>query len=153
MNLDRLLRRVNELSLFGRIGSRPDDAEQSIASWDEWPGPEDLSVSEIHNHQQELLDANLPRELSTTWSSALSSIVELSSKIIPYDKSGDIWNGPNMAAWHAAWTFSLEELLISQGVSLPPELIAQIYWFERGHWPMAWIETRSMAERNGYLIF
>jgi hypothetical protein len=153
MNIKRLLDRAQKSQLFRSIGDSPENGCSVISSWEEWPGPEDPLVSEIHYGQQAIKDKIFSVEQETEWNEALALVVGVASKNLPYDPSEDSWYAPNVAVWQAAWVFCLEELYQSNSIPVPNELVAQIYWFEKGHWPCALLSLDSIANPKGYLVY
>ena len=154
MNLDRLARKINTIQLFSKLGSAIDDcAIARITSWEDWTGPEDLLVEQIALRQQALHDLVVPIEATDQWNQALRLVATACSTLVPYHEGADAWYAPNIAAWSLAWTFSLEEAHLASDVAVPAELDAQLFWYERGHWPCALVSKLSGETPAGYIVF
>jgi hypothetical protein len=154
MNLERLANRIRAIKLFSSLGVDIDDAVVvRIRSWNEWVGPEDPLGLQIGMRQQTLHDAIVVKSDEQLWNQALRIAVGISAKSVPYAEGEDSWHAPNIAAWSAAWTFSLEEAYFSRSISVPAEVVAQLYWYERGHWPCA-VAVESSGERiQDYVVY
>ena len=154
MNADRLLARVGAIRLFSSLGGHVDDSSVSrILSWEEWPGPEEPRVESIVLTQQALHDKVVHPADEQHWSTALDAVAKAISASIPYDATEDAYHAPTMSVWFAAWTFSLEEAFTFSNLAIPRLLTAQIYWYERGHWPCALIDLEKMDEIGDYLVY
>ena len=155
MNLTRLSERVRNANLFSSLGAEIDDPSVSrILSWEEWPSPEEPLVEAIHYRMQSLHDAIVPGGVGDTiWNQALNLTVKSSITLVPYAEGRDAWYAPNIAVWSAAWTFALEEAHIASAVSLPSELLAQLYWYERGHWPCALTSASGGENVQDYVVY
>jgi hypothetical protein len=154
MNLDRLSSRVKEVNLFSALGvelSEPPIIR--IRSWDDWPGPKDSRVETIHTHMQSLHDAIVFRDTEPQWNRALRLTVDIARYLVPFDESQDAWYGPNIAVWSAAWVFALEEVHTAKSIPLPSEMRAQLYWYERGHWPCALVSLSRRENIEDYVVY
>jgi hypothetical protein len=153
MNLQRLSHRICAIPLFSALGSAIDGAGVTrIASWDDWAGPEAPLVEQLGLRQQALHDSVVPAAAKEQWDRALHIVVAVCARLVPYDEVADAWHGPNMAVWSAAWTFALEEAILSSNLLVPAELSAQIFWYECGHWPCALVSESRGGSRDGYII-
>lgn len=154
VNFHQLESRIKNIPLFKSVGLPPPGAgNPRISQWDEWAGPEDPGCEAIALRQQDLHDALLPPEAEQDWLAALQLVVDHAATLIPYDPDEDAWHPPTTAAWGAAWTFALEQLCLSQEVSLPDDLKAQLEWYERGHWPCSLIDGSTGTNLEDYVIF
>ncbi|HDT5889378.1 TPA: hypothetical protein QHA87_004912 [Aeromonas dhakensis] len=154
MNIERLIDRAGKIQFFSALGAEIDDASiVRIGEWDEWPGPEDPRVEEIGLMQQSLYERVAHATEEAKWSRALRLMVEAAAKAVPYIEGEDASYGPNIAVWSAAWTFALEELYSSHDAPVPAEVRAQLYWYERGHWPCALIELSSTGSPKDYVVY
>jgi hypothetical protein len=146
--------RISSLPLFANVGRIILDVSVSrIASWDDWTGPEDPLVGEIHIRQQEIHDSIIAAEEEEVWADSLNAAVTLLSKVVPYDSNQDTYFGPNMAVWHAAWTFALEVAHVTKRLRCPPEIEGQVQWFANGHWPRALKQSGKMQTANDYVVY
>ncbi len=155
MNIERLTTRIRESSLFSSLGTQIDDPLiVQIASWEEWPGPEEPRVEAIGTRQQSLHDdVVLNADEEEEWNRALRLVVEIAANVVPYKEGEDAWYAPNIAVWSAAWTFALEELCLSHSSPVPAEISAQLYWYERGHWPCALVTDSKAGGFRDYVVF
>ena len=154
VDFHKLERRIRATPLFEKLGVLiPDANNPRIRQWDEWPGPEDPGPQAIAHRQQDLHDALLPPADEQKWRSALQLVVDHAAKLIPYDPDEDAWHAPSIAAWGAAWTFALEHLHMSLGISLPKDIAAQLHWYERGHWPCSLIGEAAGDSPEDYVVF
>jgi len=143
----RFITQLEAVSWFAALGKPIQsnvDAEQ-ISNWDDWPGPADRSVCELHSRQQVLFDEIMSASgpygdsRSELWAAIQGQVVRLASNRVPYDAKKDTWYAPNAAVWHAAWTAGLIGLCLLTRHVVPPELQKQWNWFAEGHWPCAWV--------------
>jgi hypothetical protein len=155
MNVELVYNRISALSLFANLGKiEPDISSMSqIESWDDWTGPEDPLVQEIHNRQQEIYNSIIAPEEDEIWKKSIETAADFLSKSVPYDPDEDSWYGPNMAVWHAAWTFALEVAHANKGLPCPPEIEAQVHWFAMGHWPCALKSPGKLENINDYVVY
>lgn len=154
MNIDRLKKRVSSIEMFATLGQPTNDGSITrIMSWDDWDGPEDSNIEKIALTQQELHDNLISSDEEKEWSDALDLIAESLSGLVPYDPEEDAYYAPNMAVWFAAWTFALEEAYLSKNLAVPRFILAQIYWYEKGRWPCALLDSNNIEESNDYVIF
>ena len=120
MTTEAVCRRISSLPLFINLGKTAAGARQ-ISGWDDWAGPERPLVEEIHLRQQEIHDSVVATEEEGAWKESLNAAVALLSNAVPYDVNEDIWYGPNMAVWHAAWTFALETVHLNKAYRVHPK--------------------------------
>jgi hypothetical protein len=141
--LSQFLGELPTIPWFSRIG-QPIAEESNVkrmASRDDWPGPEDANVYEVHERLQTLYDAILSEvgedqgELTDIWNKVHGIVFRDGSTMVAYDPSGDPWHGPNAAVWQAAWTAGLVAWCLFLRREMPLELQDQWNWFKRGHWP------------------
>lgn len=146
--------RIGGIRLFENVGRPIADADnQRIFAWDDWPGPEFEGSLTIAERQQQLHDELVPSHEEEHWRTALQAAVDHVATLIPYDPDEDSYHAPTAAAWYAAWTFALEVVHLSLGVTLPADLRSQIAWYERGHWPCSIRQGRSGSDLQDYVIF
>jgi hypothetical protein len=130
-------------SSFGKALPDVDDRKQ-IRSWEEWPGPEDESVSAAHLRQQALQESVLAESnqnrssLEKLWQRIQEVVVQASLKKVLFDPNKDSWHAPNAAVWHAAWTAGLIGLFLMSKKTIPEDLQVQWMCFKSGHWPCGW---------------
>jgi len=142
---DGLLAELEEIPWFASLGERVAHSAnvRTIASWDDWPGPEDEGVMEIHSRQQSLygslLDSAKDKRGSAErlWEDIHKVVFRLGSKAIPYEKDKDAWHAPTTALWQAAWTAGLVGVCRLLGQVVPDDIQEQWEWYRRGHWPCA----------------
>jgi hypothetical protein len=154
MDLKRLVHRVRAIHLFSALGAEIKGSSiPRIRSWSDWAGPQDPLVEKIGLIAQSLHDAVIPASEDENWSRALRVVVQIGAEFVPYVESEDSWHAPSSAVWSAAWTYALEEVYRSFNISVPLEVVAQQYWYERGHWPCALVSDSSMCSEQGYVVF
>jgi len=153
MNTIEAIERAKEINWFGDVGKPTDPTIKTITSWCDWIGPEDSLVTVIHYKQQQYFESLVGDEKEhQNWNDLISSLVGHIKSTVPFEEDGDSWNGPNMAVWHAAWTFALKLLYKDKGLPTPAEITIQMHWFENGRWPCSLIATESAIIENGYVI-
>ena len=136
----QFLTELEQIPWFERIGQIPEgEFHEQIPSWDDWEGPEEPSVAEIHESIQTLYDqitengSNI--ELTELWERIHSIVIPLTSSKVPYDDEEDAWYGPNAAVWQAATTAGVVGLCLHTKRPVPDEIQEQWNWFLQGHWP------------------
>ena len=107
----------------------------------------------IGTHLQDLYDEVVLGSEDEPWSQALRLVVDTAAPVVPYKDDEDAWYGPNVAVWSAAWAFALEELYLARCLPIPPELSAQLYWYERGHWPCALVMDSQFENTQDYIVY
>lgn len=118
-----------------------DAGVERIFAWDEWPGPEEPAIGELHFLQQEIYDQIMAEAgeqrpaFTELWDRIHAAVFRRATSVVPFDPNRDAWYGPTTAVWHAAWTAGLVGLCLHTSRPIPPELQEQWSWFIRGHWP------------------
>jgi hypothetical protein len=139
----RQLRSIPWFSNLGKPTSQP-LLHKAIHCWEEWLGPEDNAVCEMHLRQQALYDsilegANYRRNsLEELWRTIHDIVFGVAATAVPFDPGKDAWHAPNSAVWHAAWTAGLVGFCLALNRSIPEELQMQWTCFASGHWPCGW---------------
>ncbi len=144
-SVDDLLQQLASVPWFRHIGESPiaDASVKRMHKWEDWPGPEEPSVSELSERQQRLYDQILDgagknqEQLKALWDRIHSLVFEAATPVVPYDAQQDAWHGPTATVWQAAWTAGLIGLCLQTGRAVPSELQDQWKWYVRGHWPAA----------------
>ncbi len=147
LDLDTFLKQLERIPWFAHVGTpvRSSKAMQGMSSWEDWPGPEDSSATELSHWQQslhdELLGASYENRdvLTQLWNTIQTTVLTSADKKVPYNPNEDAWYAPNAAVWHAAWAAALVGLCLFLGRPIPKELQEQWNWFVQGHWPYAWL--------------
>jgi hypothetical protein len=149
--VDDFLAQLDTVPWFSNIGRpTPADAEVGrIHEWEEWPGPEEPTITELSLRHQALFDdimadAGAQRAaLTEVWDRVHDRVFRAAAPKVPYDPQRDAWHGPTTAVWQAAWTAGLVGLCLHTGRSVPPEIQEQWLWFVRGHWPSGYSSVRG----------
>ncbi|WP_193166208.1 hypothetical protein [Microbulbifer hainanensis] len=151
---EAFVQNLDSVDLFGSVGKNLIDYPERILSWDEWQGPECERVSAIHFQQQAYCDKLISedQDLIVYWDKLLDFCLEKAKERVPFVEGEDVWYAPNIAAYHAAWTFALQAIFILEEICPPIELEAQWEWFEKGHWP-AELSPASTQESPRYVVF
>ena len=158
-SVEDFLAKVESLPWFRNLGQpNPSDSRvKRIYRWEDWPGPEEPSVSELAFRQQALYDdlmraAGEDREqLSAFWDRIHTVVFRVAAPAVPYDPQQDTWHAPTAAVWQAAWTAGLMGLCLQVRRPIPPDLLEQWEWFVRGHWPAGYASV-SADGRLGLLL-
>lgn len=150
-----LLRKIEKLSWFQKIGQPLGSNIVTISSWDEWLSFSDLAFEISCRHEQLLKNLNLSLEEKMEWKILFYSIIDNVKAYVPYKEDEDLRHpyAPNVAVWHAAWVFGLIELHRLKRKEIPQELVIQEYWFNIGHWPCAVQSLDSFEIQNGYIVY
>jgi hypothetical protein len=144
MQVDTFLRQIETMPWFASIGKPlpPNSRVTQIRDWDEWSGPEDEAVSEMHSRQQALYDEIMAVKGTEVarllWNQIQDIVRRVSAARVPYDDKRDPWYAPTAAVAHAAWTAGLVGLYLYAGWPLPHDLQEQWRWFLDGRWPCDW---------------
>ena len=146
-----LLAELEVIPWFSNLGRpTPDDAGVArMATWEDWPGPEEPTITEMSYQQQELFDQIMAEageqraELAELWSHIHAEVFRRATRAVPFDPALDAWHGPTLAVWAAAWTAGLIGLCLRIGRPFPPELQEQWSWYARGHWPSGYTSVRG----------
>jgi hypothetical protein len=145
---------------FSNIGQPISDPSlPRLNHWDDWPGPEDPAIYDLHESQQRLYDSILTSAgenaaaLTELWNRIHEIVFRYASHAVPYDPNEDTWHGPTMAVWQAAWTAGLIGLCLQSRHPIPPELEKQWLWFTRGHWPSGYASVSANGEPGALLVF
>jgi hypothetical protein len=141
--LTKFLIELGSIPWFSNIGkSLPaDTAAKQLRRWEDWPGPEEPTISELHERQQVLYEDMMAesegrrKELLELWDRVHKTALTFASLAVPYDPDQDAWHGPTMAVWQAAWTAGLIAWCIYLRRPIPKDLQEQWKWFVLGHWP------------------
>jgi hypothetical protein len=142
---------LKSIPWFCNIGrSAAEDSECCrIHRWEEWPGPADPAVSDVHMRQQALFEdtmnaaGNHREELQALWHRIHAVVIAAAAATVPFDPQQDAWHAPTTAVWHAAWTAGLVALCRQCGRPIPADLQEQWTWFSRGHWPCGYVGEES----------
>jgi hypothetical protein len=156
--VDEFLDQLETIPWFAKLGKPIPDNQgvKRIYSWKEWPGPEDMEVSEIALRQQALYDEIMEKgqenrqSLEALWNKIEETVFSVAKDAVPYDQNKDAWYGPTAAVWHAGWTAALIGLCLQSDRPIPSELQEQWYWFLRGHWPCSW---HGDSPKETFVIF
>ena len=140
------------MPLFSNCGEQSSAAAQ-IGSWDDWAGPEEPRVMEISTRMQRLHDQLSDSSEEPIWQRALQTVVNHASSLVPYVEGEDAYYAPNIAVWEVAWVLALEELHLACGLTMPQSLVAQLYWYEKGHWPCQLLSLEQDNSPEHYVIF
>jgi hypothetical protein len=146
-DVDGFLRDIESMRWFVNIGVpvSPASRVKQIRAWDEWAGPDDEAVGELHSRQQSLYDEIMKLDQSgagrALWDRIHAIVQRVAAASVPYDAKEDAWYGPNVAVWQAAWTAGLVGLYLYFRRPLPQDLTEQWQWFLKGHWPCDWEGT------------
>lgn len=141
--VNNFIAQLEEVPWFSNLG-RPVSSEEEvvrIATWDDWPGPEEPAILELSSRQQELFDEIMEGageqapQLKMAWDEVHAVVFRTASVRVPYDPAEDAWHGPTAAVWQAAWTAGLIALCLQTSRPIPAELEEQWSWYVRGHWP------------------
>lgn len=100
---DRFLLELEQIPWFANLGKplAQSSGVRRIAGWDDWPGPEDEGVTEIHLRHQSLYDGLLEsakekRGLAEhLWRNIHEVVIRLASRKVPYDPNKDTWHAPS----------------------------------------------------------
>jgi len=151
MNIERLRARLSRVALLSALGATINDLSVSrILSWEEWPGPEDPRVEDINTRMQSMYDGLASMD-EKVWTMAIDIATNIAAQSVPYIHDEDAWYGPNAAVWMAAWAFALEELYTCHCLPIPADVCAQLFWYERGHWPCALVGHGDKVE--DYVVY
>ncbi|HLN27892.1 MAG TPA: hypothetical protein VK395_09115 [Gemmataceae bacterium] len=141
------LAQLENIAWFGQIGQRlpASDKSQQIFRWEDWPGPEDPSVSSMADREQALYDElmeiasqqNKEKGLEF-WNEVQDTVLRAVGTAVPYDPNQDTWHAPTAAVWGAIWTAGLVGLCRLLQHPVPQDQQAQWNYFLQGHWPCAW---------------
>lgn len=113
-SVPEFIAQLEQVPWFRNLGHPlPADADvERIFAWDDWPGPEEPAILELHTQQQDFHDEimaeageNRPA-LSELWDRIHAAVFRRAPSAIPFDSNRDAWYGPTTAVWHAAWTRS-----------------------------------------------
>ena len=157
-SLDQFVASLPMVPWFSRIGDAPADVPR-IASWDEWPGPEDDFVITVATDQQAIYDtfcvapSRLPPVLQSIWDRVHQCVFDRATPLVPYDIDEDAWHPPNAAVWDAAWTACLVALHIQTSREVPHPLQDRWEWFLRGHWPCSYYDLPENDQACAYVVF
>jgi len=141
------LAQLEKIAWFGQIGQRlpASDKSHQIFRWEDWPGPEDPSVSSMAYREQalydELMEVVSPKDkekASDYWNAVQNTVLRAAGAAVPYNADEDTWYAPNAAVWGAAWTAGLVGLCLLLQHHIPQDQQAQWMYFLQGHWPCAW---------------
>jgi hypothetical protein len=129
-----------------------------LASWSEWPGPEDPRVETFFINQQSFkdeLESSLGcqrSELVALWDVIHRRVLETAGPVIGHDPTEDAWHGPSTATWHAAWTAGLLAWCQALKHPAPDWLVQQWAWFRRGRWPAGYASLDENGKGRGCLV-
>jgi len=130
-----------------------DDADGRVCrirSFDEWPGPEDITgelLAERCGRWADALESLPPKDEWPALDRRVTDIVTTrASWNVPYDPNEDPWHPPTACVGHAAFVSALltRHLLLQQ--PFPDELLDMWAWFGRGHWPAAYDESSDLQQ-------
>jgi len=143
-----------KLDLFGSIGEDLSEDVPRMLKWEDWLGPENELVSLIHLRQQEFHDSLVgnDKESKDYWDKLIVLGLNKAVENIPFIEEEDVWYAPNMAAYHAAWTFALMSFYTFKDMVPPKEIEAQWRWFVKGRWPSA-IKAGYENNPTEYIVF
>jgi hypothetical protein len=150
---NEFLEQLASVPWFSKLG-RPapaGDEVRRITRWEDWPGPEDPSVLELHLEQQALYDLIMSdagvdlERLRALWERIHAVVFRVAAHEVPYDARQDAWHAPTTAVWQAAWTAGLIGLLRHSGGPVPPGLLKQWIWYTNGHWPCGKTEDGQLV--------
>jgi hypothetical protein len=144
--MEDFLDHLNSIQWFSRLGKPTLESipHKQIQSWEEWPGPEDVSVCAMHLRQQALFENILQESnqnrgsLEQLWRTIHDVVVRVAANSIPFDPCKDAWHPPNSAVWQAAWTAGLVGFCLLLNREISEELQVQWKCFASGHWPCGW---------------
>jgi hypothetical protein len=156
---DSLIASLGQVRWFVAIGQSIDEeGVVRLASFDEWPGPEDPRVETFIGKQQSLKDeleasfGTRRDELATLWNGIHQRVFEVAGPVVGYDAAQDAWHGPTTATWHAAWTAGLVAWCQALEHPIPDWLAQQWAWFKRGRWPAGFAALDSDGNGRGCLV-
>lgn len=130
-------RSLRDIRFFVNVGA-PHPVARRIESFDDWPGPEDGRVEQIHLRQQAIHDDVIgsdPSEVQEIFDRVVRSVVIIGSNILNVPEETDAWDPRGTAVWHAAWTAGLVAVHLALQRPLPSDLAGQWAWFQQGRWP------------------
>jgi hypothetical protein len=154
MNTENALEIAEKTPWFANCGKSSESSASTIGSWDEWAGPEDELVSEIHYKQQSFHDQLVTNEEEEKrWKKLLYSLLEIIRCHAPYIEDEDACYAPNIAVWQAAWVLALVTIFEEKSESVPKEVLAQWAWFKKGRWPCSLVSPEKADEITGYVIY
>lgn len=150
MSTDTFLDRLIHLAWFEQLGrpNKRDDDVKRIKNWSEWPGPEDTAVRGLTEQSQYWHDAifasagNQRDVAQNLWKHVQQVVFDHASLKVPYDSKRDAWYGPTQCVWDAAYAAGLVGCHILLGRNIPPQLAAEWFWYEAGHWPCGYADDR-----------
>jgi hypothetical protein len=154
---ESLVTRLVSVPWFVNIGfdDDADDGVCRIRSFDEWPGPEDITGELLAERYGRWADALEPLGPKHEWPALDRRVREIvtarASWNVPFDPNEDPWRHPPTACvGDAAFVSALlmHYLLVQQPI--PNELLEHWAWFARGHWPAAYDESSDL--QGGKLI-
>jgi hypothetical protein len=137
----------------------PDLGVERMSAWEDWPGPEEPAIRELSFQHQELYDRIMAEAgdqraaLTELWEAIHAAVFRRASSRVPYDPNQDVWHGPTVAVWQAAWTAGLIGLCLRTGRPVPPKLQEQWSWYARGHWPSGYASLGPDGRLGPLLVY
>jgi hypothetical protein len=158
--IERFLADLESVPWFSNIGKEipPEFTIKRLSSWEVWPGPEDIGISELSLMQQSLFDEIMATSdnkghLVDLWDKIHEIVVRVAKTKVPYDPDKDAWHAPTLAVWQAAWTAGLIGLCLATNRPIPMDLQEQWDWFLRGHWPSGYSKVWANERLGPLLVF
>jgi len=141
---------LDRVPWFANLGkpSPRDPAVFRIYHWSTWPGPEDpgseMQQAFLMKRYDELFgSAHRIPGLRETWKMIEERVIRLAKPCVPFKEDEDVWYGPNMAVFQAAYTTALVGCTILRDGHLEEgtdprmqwTLAYEWWWYRAGHWP------------------
>ena len=156
---DSFVASLAQVPWFRAIGQPlQDEGVVQLASFSDWPGPEEPRVETFFTRQQsfkdqlEVLSGDRHAELVALWDIIHHRVLDTAGSVIGYSPTEDAWHGPTTAAWHAAWTAGLIAWCQVLQHPAPDWLAQQWMWFRRGRWPAGFASLDASGRGHGCLI-
>ena len=95
MNIANAIETANNTRWFASCGKLLENTVSTIGNWDEWIGPEEELVSEIHYKQQSFHDQIISNKIEEeNWNKLLVALVEIIKHHVPFKENEDAWLCP-----------------------------------------------------------
>ncbi|MEM9188519.1 MAG: hypothetical protein AAGF12_05060 [Myxococcota bacterium] len=154
--VSELRERVAAMAPFSRLGTSNAPYATSLASLDDWSGPEaqegGAPAFRLYGYEVavRLGQASLPNAVSTL-GEALRNCMKKAKQAVPYDASEDTWWPANAAVGLLHVTLETVAGFVALGWPLPADLEEFFLWFEAGYWPCG-IESTPKGERSRVIV-